>query len=199
MNMQHDGATRRMKRAHLLLPIGILAGGLATSLALPAAAQASTAKATRTTVVMAAKRAHFGSILVTTSGATLYTYAKDMKNRSNCNSGCISFWPALVVPAGSTPVGKGVTGLGVIRRANGQQQVTYQGKPLYRFLEDKKVGQVAGQGVNHFSVVKLGSTVAGTSTTTTSKPPASNGIPQNNGGDGDSDNSGGPSDGDGNL
>ena len=30
-------------------------------------------------------------------------------------------------------------------------------------------------------------------------PPASNGIPQNNGGDGDSDNNGGPSDGDGNV
>jgi predicted lipoprotein with Yx(FWY)xxD motif len=30
-------------------------------------------------------------------------------------------------------------------------------------------------------------------------PPASNGIPQNNGGDGDSDNNGGPSDGDGNI
>ena len=30
-------------------------------------------------------------------------------------------------------------------------------------------------------------------------PPASNGIPQNNGGDGDADNNGGPSDGDGNL
>jgi predicted lipoprotein with Yx(FWY)xxD motif len=30
-------------------------------------------------------------------------------------------------------------------------------------------------------------------------PPASNGIPQNNGGDGDTDNNGGPSDGDGNV
>ena len=30
-------------------------------------------------------------------------------------------------------------------------------------------------------------------------PPADNGIPQNNGGDGDSDNNGGPSDGDGNV
>jgi predicted lipoprotein with Yx(FWY)xxD motif len=30
-------------------------------------------------------------------------------------------------------------------------------------------------------------------------PPATNGIPQNNGGDGDSDNNGGPSDGDGNI
>jgi predicted lipoprotein with Yx(FWY)xxD motif len=30
-------------------------------------------------------------------------------------------------------------------------------------------------------------------------PPANNGIPQNNGGDGDSDNNGGPSDGDGNV
>jgi predicted lipoprotein with Yx(FWY)xxD motif len=33
----------------------------------------------------------------------------------------------------------------------------------------------------------------------TPAPPASSGIPQNNGGDGDSDNNGGPSDGDGNL
>jgi hypothetical protein len=31
------------------------------------------------------------------------------------------------------------------------------------------------------------------------KPASSNGIPQNNGGDGDSDNNGGPSDGDGGV
>jgi hypothetical protein len=36
-------------------------------------------------------------------------------------------------------------------------------------------------------------------TTPSAAPPASGGIPQGNGGDGDSDNNGGPSDGDGNL
>lgn len=43
------------------------------------------------------------------------------------------------------------------------------------------------------------STLAPTSTPTPKPPSSSNGIPQNNGGDGDSDNNGGPSDGDGNI
>ncbi len=38
-----------------------------------------------------------------------------------------------------------------------------------------------------------------TTTTTTSAPPPSGGIPQGNGGDGDADNNGGPTDGDGNI
>jgi predicted lipoprotein with Yx(FWY)xxD motif len=188
------GARGRKRWGLRLLPVGLVA----TSMALPAAAHASTVKPGKTPVVMSAKRGQFGTILVTTTGATLYEYQKDTKNHSSVTGPLLAHWPALVVRAGATPVGKGITGLGVIRRSNGQEQVTYRGKPLYRFVQDTKSGEVTGQGVHQFFIVKLGSSAMDTKTTA-SKPPASSGIPQHNGGDGDSDNNGGPSDGDGNL
>ena len=40
--------------------------------------------------------------------------------------------------------------LGTIRRANGAQQVTYAGHPLYRYLLDTKSGQTNGEGLQDF-------------------------------------------------
>jgi predicted lipoprotein with Yx(FWY)xxD motif len=148
---------------------------------------------------MAVSGGQFGKILATTGGSALYTYSKDTKNHSKVTSPLLAAWPPLVVPAGATPAGNSVAGLGVIKRASGQEQVTYRGKPLYTFVKDMG-NQVTGQGIKGFSVVKLPTTKAAPTTSMSStKSPANNGIPQNNGGDGDSDNNGGPSDGDGNV
>jgi hypothetical protein len=38
--------------------------------------------------------------------------------------------------------------LGTTKRKDGKLQVTYAGHPLYRFLEDKRAGQMNGQGLN---------------------------------------------------
>jgi predicted lipoprotein with Yx(FWY)xxD motif len=199
MNTQiHIGGNRR-KVARRILPIGMLVGGITTSLALPLGAYASTPKAAKATVVKAVSGGQFGKILTTTSGAALYTYSKDTKNHSKVTGALLAAWPPLVVPAGTSPVGNSVAGLGVIKRTNGQEQVTYRGKPLYTFVKDTG-NQVTGQGIKGFSVVQLPTTKAAPATSMSSNKSASNnGIPQNNGGDGDSDNNGGPSDGDGNV
>jgi predicted lipoprotein with Yx(FWY)xxD motif len=199
MNTQiHIGGNRR-KVARLLLPIGMLAGGITTSLALPLGAYASTPMAAKATVVRAVSGGQFGKILTTTSGTALYTNSKDTKNHSTVTGALLAAWPPLVVPAGTTPTGNSVAGLGVIKRTNGQEQVTYRGKPLYTFVKDMG-NQVTGQGIKGFSVVKLPTTKAAPATSMSShKSSTKNGIPQNNGGDGDSDNNGGPSDGDGNV
>ena len=83
------------------------------------------------------------------SGLTVYTFTKDVKDsgKSACTGGCISTWPALTVPAGSTPTaGDGVTGtLGTITREDdGTLQVTYNGLPLYFFKNDKAEGDANG-------------------------------------------------------
>ena len=89
------------------------------------------------------------TVLVASSNhLTLYTYNADVagSGTSNCNSGCISEWPPLTVPAGTMPTaGPGVTGhLGTIHRSDGSTQVTYNGKPLYFFGGDSAPGQTNG-------------------------------------------------------
>jgi predicted lipoprotein with Yx(FWY)xxD motif len=92
-----------------------------------------------------------GNVLVAgASGMTVYTFTKDVKDggTSACSGGCLTKWPALTVPAGTTPTGgDGVSGkLGTITRAdNGTLQVTYNGLPLYFFAGDKAPGD--GNGV----------------------------------------------------
>src|SRR5450759_4823442 len=71
-------------------------------------------------VVTATVGSHGTLLVAGANGMTVYTFAKDVVNSgtSACTGGCITKWPALTVPAGSTPVGgAGVTGkLGTITR-----------------------------------------------------------------------------------
>lgn len=91
-----------------------------------------------------------GTVLVAGSnGMTVYTFAKDVANSgtSACTGTCLAKWPALTVPAGSTPVaGSGVTGtLSTITRTDDRAlQVTYKGLPLYFFANDKAPGDTKG-------------------------------------------------------
>jgi predicted lipoprotein with Yx(FWY)xxD motif len=90
-----------------------------------------------------------GTVLVAgANGMTVYMFTKDVKDsgKSNCTTGCIDTWPALTVPAGTTPTGgSALTGkLGTITRDDGSLQVTYNGSPLYFFKNDKAPGDANG-------------------------------------------------------
>ncbi len=121
--------------------------------------------ARRVVMVTTHHNAKYGTFLVTTKGYALYTYRADKPDRSNCNGSCLAAWPALTVKKGVVPIGHGVKGIGVFRRSNGTYQVTWDKKPLYRFVSDAKPDVVTGQGVAGFSLARLGATK---STTTTS-------------------------------
>lgn len=89
-------------------------------------------------------------ILVTTSGRTLYVFATDSRNKSTCYGQCAKFWPPLLVKTGSTPAANvaNISGnFGVAKRKDGSKQLTFDGAPLYTFAEDKKAGDMNGQGV----------------------------------------------------
>ncbi len=110
--------------------------------------------------------AKYGTFLVTMRGLALYTYRADKPNRSNCNGTCLAAWPALTVAKGVVATGRGVKGIGVFRRSNGTFQVTWDKKPLYRFISDTKPYVVTGQGVAGFSLARLGVKASSTTTTT---------------------------------
>lgn len=106
--------------------------------------------------VQLVKNDKLGNILVDTHGMTLYTFKNDKPGESNCTGACATLWPPLTVPQGTVPTAsKGDNGmLGVLERAGGTYQVTYNDMPLYLFAQDTKVGDTNGQGYkNLWSVV----------------------------------------------
>ena len=119
-----------------------------------------------------------GNVLVDRQGRTLYLFGRDTGNTSACMSSCATNWPPLHV--GRNPaIGSGAKAadVGTTSRPDGMSQLTYNGHPLYTFVNDKKPGDTNGEGVkafggSWFAVSPSGSKVA----------PASN--PQGGGGGG---------------
>ncbi|MFL7838702.1 MAG: YceI family protein [Candidatus Promineifilaceae bacterium] len=91
-----------------------------------------------------------GDFLVGGDSMTLYQFANDEEDLSNCYDQCADNWPPLLVQPGEAPIaGFGVTGdLGVIGRDDETLQVTYNGIPLYYWVKDETPGDTTGQGVN---------------------------------------------------
>jgi predicted lipoprotein with Yx(FWY)xxD motif len=144
-----------------------------------------------------------GRILVNSGGRTLYLFSKDKNDKSACAGMCAKFWPPLIA-AGKPRASAGARAslLGTTKRADGRLQVTYNRHPLYTFVKDTKKGQTHGEGLTAFGGQWNAVSPAGTKVVRQAKAkpkPVQSGIPQNGGGDHDSDNNGGPSDGDGNI
>ncbi len=90
-----------------------------------------------------------GKILTDARGMTLYRYTKDPPDQSVCTGGCARAWPPLTI-SGSPDLAEGIPGqLGVITRADGTRQVTYNHMPLYYYAADRQPGETTGQGVGN--------------------------------------------------
>lgn len=88
--------------------------------------------------------ASVGKVLADANGMTLYTYDKDESGKSNCSGECAEYWP----PAKAAADAKATGDLTLIKRADGTLQWADDGKPLYTFVQDKKPGDVTGDGKN---------------------------------------------------
>ena len=90
-----------------------------------------------------------GDFLVAANGLTLYLFTNDVHGVSNCYEQCATNWPPLLVQAGETPLpGRGVTGLlDTTERDDGTFQVTYNGQPLYYWVNDEAPGDTTGHEV----------------------------------------------------
>lgn len=146
----------------------------------PASASASPAS-TSTKLTIGEESSPYGKILEA-NGNTLYAFSIDTATSSKCAStACISIWPPLT-PTSAPSYGSGVTTslVGHLTRADGAQQITYAGHPLYYFAKDTAAGQTNGQDVNHFGgvwhVVSASTgapvTTPPPTTTSTSTPPS---------------------------
>jgi predicted lipoprotein with Yx(FWY)xxD motif len=92
-----------------------------------------------------------GKILADGQGRALYLFTGDKSSTSTCAGACASAWPP--VAASAMPMaGGGVSQslLGTSKRADGTEQLTYNGHPLYYFSADTGSGMAKGQGVKAF-------------------------------------------------
>ena len=88
-----------------------------------------------------------GTVLVSQNGMTLYTPEQEADGHILCTAACTHFWqPVLLSKGANSPTkGPGVSGkLGVVERPDGTKQVTFDGKPLYTFVEDGSPGDTKG-------------------------------------------------------
>jgi predicted lipoprotein with Yx(FWY)xxD motif len=83
-----------------------------------------------------------GDVLTDAKGMTLYTFDKDAGGKSACNGPCAGNWPPLMASASDKAEG----GYTVIKRDDGKMQWAYKGKPLYAWKNDKKPGDITGDG-----------------------------------------------------
>ncbi len=81
--------------------------------------------------------------LTTDEGLTLYVFDKDEEGVSNCNGGCANVWPPLLRKDAHIQNNE----LGVIKRSDGTEQITLNGRPLYLFHKDIKPGDIKGDGL----------------------------------------------------
>jgi predicted lipoprotein with Yx(FWY)xxD motif len=146
-----------------------------TSVAVAACGGSSTTSTTRTAAAAASPTqatvnvasTGLGQILVDSTGRTLYLFEADSGTTSRCSGACAAAWPPLLT-SGKPTTGSGAQAslIGVTKRSDGSNQVTYNGHPLYRFASDTKPGDTAGQGVNGFGALWYVLSAAGSPITT---------------------------------
>ena len=83
-----------------------------------------------------------GKIYTDARGMTLYTFDKDEAGKSNCYDKCAVAWPPLAAGADAKAEGEWT----VVDRKDGTRMWAYDGKPLYTYVDDKKAGDITGDG-----------------------------------------------------
>jgi predicted lipoprotein with Yx(FWY)xxD motif len=114
------------------------------------------------------------TVLASSTGFTLYSFAPDTPTTSKCNGACAANWPPVKGPVSAA----GVTGtFSTIKRSDGSVQASFDGHPLYTFTGDSAPGQANGNGLNAAGGVWHEITTSGTA-------PAGGTSPSSGGGNG---------------
>jgi predicted lipoprotein with Yx(FWY)xxD motif len=126
----------------------------------PAAGSSSSAAAGGAVKLMAAKDAKLGDVVTDAAGFTLYRFDKDSDKppTATCTGDCATNWPPVAVSGKPEVEGVDAAVVGTVKRADGVEQATINGWPVYRFAGDSAPGQTNGQGVGKvwFAVTPAG-------------------------------------------
>jgi predicted lipoprotein with Yx(FWY)xxD motif len=86
-------------------------------------------------------------VLADSAGKTLYSAAVEKGGTIRCVDACGSFWDPLPASSADAKKAAGVldANLGVVKRPDGEQQLTFDGLPLYTFAQED-AGKLEGDG-----------------------------------------------------
>jgi predicted lipoprotein with Yx(FWY)xxD motif len=131
--------------------IALVAALGASGAAAGTSAAERTADDAQAAATLTVRTSRFGTVLFDGRGRVLYGFTRDRRGApSQCYGACAKAWP-VYFSSGKLRAGKGVKQslLGTTRRRNGKRQVTYNGWPLYYYVDDG-VGQILCQNVEEF-------------------------------------------------
>lgn len=96
-----------------------------------------------------------GAFLADAEGMTLYIFLNDEPGVSNCTGGCLENWPPLLISDEAELVApEGLMAeLGTIDADDGMLHVTYDGMPLYFWVNDAEPGDTTGHEVGNVWLV----------------------------------------------
>lgn len=128
-----------------MLRLTAIATAIVLALGLCASASAGGGKRVKT------GKTRFGTILQDSKGHSLYLYTRDRGKWSNCYGECARVWPPLLT-SGKPVALKGAkqSELGTTKRRGGKTQVTYNGHPLYYYVDEDEPNEVLCQAVYEF-------------------------------------------------
>ncbi len=130
----------------LLAACALAALPAAPALAAPAdaadgpAASASAKKKTKKSVTITTRKiSGFGRVLVDGRGMPLYIFTRDRGKKSRCYGDCARAWPVAYAGGKKTRARGGASKrrLGTTKRRDGRRQITYRGRPLYYYVDDR--------------------------------------------------------------
>ena len=116
-----------------------------------------------------------GNYLVDGYGRALYWTTLDSVGQSNVTGAILANWPVFYSSNIVVSSSLNASDFGSITRADGTNQSTYKGRPLYYYINDQTAGDTFGQGISGiwFAVdpTLSGPTQATTTTSTTTSSP----------------------------
>ena len=136
-----------MKRTYVFLAVALASAASAATVASAQTSPPAAHSSAAATVQL--RHTSLGSILVNSSGRTLYEFTRDRAGKSSCTatSGCSEVWPSLRTN-GHPKAGSGIKA-SLLSTTSGKQ-VTYAGHPLYTYSGDSGPGKTSYVGVKQF-------------------------------------------------
>ena len=139
-------------RKVLLVTVSALMTGVLVEVGASATVEATTSvKRVATVRISTRTLPKLGTVLVNSTGRTLYMFVPDKRRKVTCVRTCAAVWPPVKLARGQKAGAFGrakASLLGSDPDPAGGRVVTYAGWPLYTYVADRSPGMAKGQALN---------------------------------------------------